>query len=372
MDDYLEQLPKSKSDILVVDDRPENLRVVSEFLKDRGYRVRKALNGELALISCQKCLPDIILLDINMPDMDGYQVCQRLKLDEKTRHIPVIFISILDETSDKVKAFSIGGVDYITKPLNFEELVMRVENQLTIKRLQLSLQEKNQLLEAQNDILVQEIKRRQQAEENLQAANEKLQKLVSLDSLTGIANRRHFDEYLQREWLRSAREKIPLSLIMCDIDYFKFYNDTYGHLAGDDCLKQVARTISSTVKRPADLVARYGGEELAVILPNTNFYGAMGVARNIQFNLKQLKIVHRSSPIGDYITLSMGVYTSVAIYQDSPYFLIEGADKALYEAKRQGRDRYCAYLNNLSEINLHYTQNTDNYNSYDERYSLDT
>ena len=362
MTDCLAQLPKS--DILVVDDRPENLRVVSEFLKNRGYRVRKALNGELALISCQKCLPDIILLDINMPDMDGYQVCQRLKLDEKHRPIPVIFISILDDTLDKVKAFKVGGVDYITKPLNLEELIVRVENQLTIRRLQFSLQEKNQLLEEQNALLLQEIKRRQQAEEALKAANEKLQKLVSLDSLTGIANRRHFDEYLQREWLRSARENLPLSLIMGDIDYFKFYNDTYGHLAGDDCLKQVAKAIRNTVKRPADLVARYGGEELAVILPNTNIYGAMRVARNIQIELKKLKIPHRSSPISNYITLSIGICSLVAIYQQPSYFLIEGADKALYEAKKQGRDRFCTYLNNLPEIQSQYPPIKDNYNYF--------
>lgn len=369
MTDYLEQL--SKSDILVVDDRPENLRVVSEFLKDRGYRVRKALNGELALISCHKCLPDIILLDINMPEMNGYQVCQKLKLDERTRDIPIIFISILDDILDKVKAFSLGGVDYITKPLNFEELIVRVENQLTIKRLQISLREKNQLLEQQNNLLVEEIKKRQQAEEALQLANAKLQQLVSLDSLTGIANRRHFDEYLQREWLRSAREKLPLSLIMCDIDYFKAYNDTYGHLAGDDCLKQVVKAISSAVKRPADLVARYGGEELAVILPNTNFYGAMQVAQNIQFHLKKLKIAHSSSPIGDRITLSIGICSLVATSQESREFLINTADRALYEAKKQGRDRYCAYLNNLLEIHCQYTEPRGNYNYTDNRSKLD-
>lgn len=330
-----------KGNILVVDDRPDNVRVLSTMLSQQGYHVRKALNGEMALTACDATPPDLILLDINMPGIDGYEVCRRLKASERTRDVPVIFLSVLDDVWDKVKAFRLGGVDYITKPFHFEEVAVRVENQLTVQRLKLDLQEKNFLLERQNGLLLEENNKRRRAETALQEANEKLHQLVVMDSLTEVANRRHFDDRLQQEWQRSAREQVSLSLILCDIDYFKFYNDTYGHLAGDACLKQVARAITRAVKRPADLVARYGGEEFAAILPNTNFQGALHVAQSIQIEVLHLQIVHASSCGNDYITLSQGIASTVPSYQTSPDVLIADADKALYQAKQQGRNRYC-------------------------------
>lgn len=339
MSKNIDELPKAN--ILVVDDRPDNLRVLSTMLSKQGYHVRKALNGEMALTACEATPPDLILLDINMPGMDGYEVCQHLKGSEKTRDVPVIFLSVLDDVWDKVKAFRVGGVDYITKPFQIEEVAVRVENQLTVQRLKLDLQEKNRLLETQNTLLLEENEKRRRAEEALQRANEQLQRLVVMDSLTEVANRRHFDDRLQQEWQRSAREQVSLSLILCDIDYFKFYNDTYGHLAGDACLKQVAGAITRAVKRPADLVARYGGEEFAAILPNTNFQGAVHVAQRIQLEVLRLQIVHASSCDNHYITLSQGIASTVPSYQASPDVLIADADKALYEAKQQGRNRYC-------------------------------
>lgn len=332
-----------KGNILVVDDRPDNLRVLSSMLREEGYHVRKALTGSMAITACQTRAPDLILLDINMPDMDGYQVCQQLKSSEKTRDIPVIFLSILDDILDKIKAFNVGGIDYITKPFQFQEVVVRVENQLTIQRLKNKLQEKNRILEEQNSVLLEEIEKRRCAEIALQKANEKLQHLACLDSLTQIANRRYFDECLQREWLRSAREDIPLSLILGDIDYFKYYNDTYGHIAGDICLKQVAQAITWAVKRTADLVARYGGEEFAIILPNTSYEGAVEVAKRIQFGVQQLKILHSLSTVSNYITLSVGIASRVPSYQESPEVLIDESDRALYQAKEQGRNRYCTF-----------------------------
>ncbi|WP_017715995.1 GGDEF domain-containing response regulator [Kamptonema formosum] len=339
-----------KGNILVVDDMPDNLRVLSSMLTRRGHTVRKALNGQMALTACQTVLPDLILLDINMPDMNGYDVCALLKTSEKTCHIPVIFISVLDEALDKVKAFRVGGADYITKPFQIEEVLARVENQLMVRRLQISLQDRNRLLKDQNALLLQEIEKRRRAEEALQKANEKLQLLADSDSLTGIANRRHFDESLRREWKRSARDTLSLSLIMCDIDCFKFYNDTYGHQAGDDCLKLVAGAIGRALKRPADLVARYGGEEFAALLPNTDLDGALRVAESIHLEVRQLKIVHAQSSVSDYITLSAGIACTVPNYTESPATLISAADRALYQAKERGRNQSCAVALDCSAL----------------------
>ncbi|GAB1538282.1 diguanylate cyclase [Scytonema sp. NUACC21] len=330
--------------ILIVDDQLDNLRVLSTILAKEGFHVRKALNGQMALTAVKTLPPDIILLDINMPEMDGYEVCERLKANPETSSIPVIFISILDDVLDKVKGIKVGGADYITKPFQFEEVVARVQNQLIIQRLQIELRETNQKLLEQNALLLSEIEKRVKVETALQAANNKLRELVWVDGLTQVANRRYLDDCLKREWQRSAREQTPLSFILCDIDYFKSYNDTYGHVAGDDCLKKVARAICHAVRRPADVVARYGGEEFAVVLPNTNFSGAVRVAENIKLRVKELKISHASSCVKDYLTLSMGIATKVPSHKSLPETLIAASDKALYQAKLHGRDGYCACI----------------------------
>ena len=181
----------------------------------------------------------------------------------------------------------------------------------------------------------------------LQADNQKLQRLISQDSLTGINNRRRFDEYLALEWLRMTREQQPLSLILCDIDYFKLYNDTYGHQVGDSCLKQVARTISRALKRPADLVARYGGEEFAVIMPNTSNLGAIQIAEKLRFEVHQLMIPHTASAVSEYVTLSLGVASTIPNQKLSAEKLIAAADEALYEAKKQGRNQVSVKVLNL-------------------------
>jgi diguanylate cyclase (GGDEF)-like protein len=168
---------------------------------------------------------------------------------------------------------------------------------------------------------------------------QQVQRLASSDSLTQIANRRRFDEYLDQEWQRMAREGAPLSLILCDIDFFKTYNDTYGHQAGDNCLQQVAQAISFAVKRPADLVARYGGEEFAVILPHTDAQGSAQIAEKIRSQVQVLQIAHAGSQVSQYITLSLGVASTVPAYESSPAVLIAAADKSLYQAKAEGRDR---------------------------------
>lgn len=333
-----------KGNILIVDDTPDNLRVLSSILTKHGYYLRKALNGEMAITAAHALVPDLILLDINMPAMNGYEVCTALKQSETTRNIPIIFISVLDNVLDKVKGFQVGGIDYITKPFQLEEVIARIENQLKIKRLQAELQEKNRILEEKNILLKREIDQRKNIENALKKANLKLQKIACIDGLTQVSNRRKFDEYIKQEWIHLGRENHPLSLILCDIDYFKAYNDTYGHPAGDECLKKVAQAICQAAKRPADLVARYGGEEFAVILPHTNYTGALSVARKIQWKIQQINIKHCASDVGDIVTISLGICTMIPTVEESLDTLIGNADKALYQAKQTGRNCYCTYL----------------------------
>ncbi|MBD2387271.1 diguanylate cyclase domain-containing protein [Cylindrospermum sp. FACHB-282] len=321
--------------VMIVDDTPDNLRLLSKILESQGFKVRKTVSGKMAIQAAKIEPPDLILLDINMPDINGYEVCRQLKSQKETVNIPIIFISALDKTTDKVMAFEIGGVDYITKPFQDSEVLARVKNQFIIRQQQ-------QQLIVQNQQLKQEIGERKRAEAALVLANRQLNLFAHLDGLTGVANRRKFDEYLSLEWQRLFREQLPLSLLLCDVDFFKKYNDTYGHVAGDHCLQQVAKTIRFSVKRPADLVARYGGEEFAVILSNTNFGGAMYVGEVIRKEVHNLKIVHAQSKVDESVTLSIGVTTIVPNLEFSPDTLIAMADKALYAAKAQGRNRIVA------------------------------
>lgn len=341
-----DRIDRLRGKILIVEDTIETINLLSKILTDSGYNVRKALNGRMALMGLQSTLPDLIILDIILPEMNGYEVCKQLKADEQTREIPVIFLSVLDDVTAKAKAFEIGGVDYITKPFQLEEVLMRIENQLTLQRLQKKLKDQNKRLrksEAEawekSQQLEQALKELQKTQVELAKANEELRRLATLDGLTGLANRRCFDEYLSSEWKRLAREQKPLSLILCDVDYFKYYNDCYGHQGGDDCLRQVAQVINRAVKRPADLVARYGGEEFAVILPNTSAEGAVNVAQFIQEEIHRLELPHAQSEVSQYITLSLGVCSTIPSVNSSPEALVSRTDEALYTAKRQGRDR---------------------------------
>jgi diguanylate cyclase (GGDEF)-like protein len=313
--------------LLIVDDQPDNLRVLASILSEQGYKVRSALDGTTALDAAQAQPPDLILLDVKMPHMNGYEVCLALKALPQICEVPVIFLSGMDGAAEKVKAFAVGGVDYVTKPFEAEEVLARVRQQLTLR--------------SQKQQLQQEIQERKRAEEALRQANRELQRLANIDGLTQIANRRCFDEVLHQEWQRLKREQAPLSLILCDVDFFKLYNDRYGHLAGDDCLKQVAQAIQQSTRRPADLVARYGGEEFAVILPNTTSEGAIQVATQIQTTVANLNICHDRSQVSPLVTLSMGCITVVPTDESTPEKLIVAADQALYCAKAGGRNRYC-------------------------------
>jgi diguanylate cyclase (GGDEF)-like protein len=476
------QFDSRQARILVVDDTPANLTLLVQMLSGQGYKVRVAPTGKLALASAESNPPDLILLDVNMPDMNGYAVCHQLKTNDRTRDIPVIFISALDSVFNKVTAFTSGGVDYITKPFELVEVLARIQNQLRLRHFQLQLQTQNeqlqllltttqaiaeatdvctalevalekvcrtidldfgeawvqdchnyslrcyacyptillteqhqnfslglassefihQILHSRQSILANDLKtanhyvadadlieklaleasfgipvqsndqilaalvffcknqvtidlqslnlvnavatqlgtliQRKKAEVALREANQALERLANLDGLTQVANRRRFDEYLMQEWSRSLRYQTPLSLILFDVDYFKAYNDYYGHLRGDECLQQIVQAVSQEIKRPTDLLARYGGEEFAVVLPNTTLEGAIIVAQAMQLAVQRLAVPHVQSQIGQIVTISLGVAHLFSPTQSTDDLIIS-ADQALYEAKSQGRDR---------------------------------
>lgn len=322
--------------ILLVDDREDTLDLLTLLLSQQGYSIESTIEPYKAIDLVEKIKPDLILLDIMMPKINGYQLCSILRKNQHTHDIPVIFISALDKTEKKIKGFEIGGVDYITKPFDLDEVIVRVNHHLHVSRLQKELKVKNNILKHELEIRIE-------LEHKLRSTNQKLKNLAIVDRLTGIANRRKFDLKIEQEWFRLAREQAFLSLILIDVDYFKLYNDAYGHQGGDDCLKQVAQTISRTVKRPADLVARYGGEEFAIILPSTNSKGATHVANCIKNAIEELKIPHTNSTVADYVTVSQGIATTIPDPDSLFESLICLADVALYEAKERGRNSFVSY-----------------------------
>jgi len=292
--------------ILLVDDAPTNIQMLNETLKD-GYHLFFATSGRDALRIASESLPDLILLDVIMPDMDGYEVCRKLKADPILRNVPIIFITAMNQQEDEAIGLELGAVDYITKPFNPTIVRLRIRNQIELKR--------------QRDLLA---------------------RLSHLDGLTAIPNRRALDEALEREWRRGTRSLKPLSLLMIDIDHFKAYNDNCGHLAGDDCLRSFAQSLKIPLGRAADFVGRYGGEEFLAILPETDEKGAMIVAREIQEGVAELAIPHPASPLGTVVTASIGIATAVASREHEHTWLLQGADSALYQAKQEGRNRIVA------------------------------
>jgi diguanylate cyclase (GGDEF)-like protein len=295
-----------KPKLLVVDDQPINIQVMYQaFAGD--CQVFMATSGEQALTICKSNPPDLVLLDVVMPGMDGFEVCKRLKADEATRNIPVIFVTAHTDSAQETHGLSIGAVDFIAKPINPAVVRARVKTHLTLK--------------FQSDLL---------------------RKLVFLDGLSGVYNRRYFDQQLSIEWARSSRSAVPLSVLMIDVDYFKAFNDRYGHQAGDDCLRQIALTLKTSLKRPADLVARYGGEEFACILPDTAFDDAFTLARDMEARVRDLHIKHETSDAANKTaSISIGLATRTIDSAGDAPALMGLADAQLYEAKQTGRARVC-------------------------------
>ncbi len=297
--------------VLVVDDQPVNVQSLYQVFAE-DHQVLMAMRGEQALKLCASRQPDLVLLDVEMPDMDGYEVCRRLKADPLTREIPVIFVTAHHDEAAETRGLDLGAVDFISKPINPRIVRARARTHLTLK--------------AQSDLL-----RRQ----------------AHVDGLTGVFNRRLFDERLHTEWARAARTGAPLGVVLLDVDHFKRFNDHHGHQAGDDCLRRVAVALQAGLKRPGDLLARYGGEEFVCLLPDTDAAGALSVAQALCERVAAEAIPHGNSPVSPTVTISAGSCGSQDVGSFAMDALLRGADSRLYAAKEAGRQ--CALGAELDE-----------------------
>jgi diguanylate cyclase (GGDEF)-like protein len=319
--------------VLLVDDSETNLQSLQSILGHKGYDdIVCARSGAEALDHLHASIPadgsvpaDVILLDFNLPGMDGVETCRRIKADKRLADIPILIVTGDKQLQTLELAFAAGACDFLGKPIEPVELVARMRSALNLKKeLDGCKNREKELVEVTG---------------RLRQLNEELQRLAILDELTGIANRRFFNIVFAQEWGRAAREVIPLSLIFIDIDFFKNYNDTYGHTQGDECLKKVASALSCSVKRPTDQVSRYGGEEFAVIVPHTAIHGARTMAEGLRNRVEELRLEHAGSLIHDHVTISLGVACATPERGLSPDSLVLAADRAVYEAKRAGRNR---------------------------------
>lgn len=330
-----------KKDILIIDDMPDNLRVLSSLLTREGYGVRKALNWHMALTACQTLLPDLILLDIMMPEVDGYEICRRLKACRLTADIPVIFISALEDVFDKVKAFQVGGVDYITKPFEFEEVLVRVENQLALRTARLEILKLNTELEnrvnERTSQLEKALYKLQQEINQRQQLQTKLLDIALHDSLTGLPNRVLFIKRLEQALNRAKLESdYHFAVLFLDCDRFKVVNNSLGHLVGDELLIAIARRLQASLS-PFDSLARFGGDEFAILLENiTDISTAIEVAECI---LKKLSQPFKLFRYEVFINASIGINWGNHNYEKSEY-LLRDADTAMYRAKALGKARY--------------------------------
>ena len=316
--------------ILLVDDDLASIQILGRILSEVGD-LRFATNGVDALRLARELTPDVILLDAEMPGLSGFEVCEALKADPLLADVPVIFITGHSGTAFEVTGFELGASDFIAKPISPALVLARVKTQLRVKHLA-----------------------------------DELRRIATVDVLTGVANRRGFDDGLQREWRRARRSGEPLALLMIDVDHFKLFNDRYGHPAGDVCLRLVAQALGRACMRPADLVARYGGEEFAILLPQTPRGGAMHLANDVLFAVAGLCIGHPLSPTAAHVTVSVGVgcYDEdsacwVSHLSESDFFhdlrasalpadLVQAADQALYDAKHAGRAQ--AHMMDIADV----------------------
>jgi len=311
--------------VFLVDDQPMIAEAVRRSLLEEDIDFHYCKDPTEAIRMATELKPTIILQDLVMPEIDGLTMVRFYRANQDLCRIPIIVLSTKEEPEIKSKAFEYGANDYIVKLPDKMELVARIR-----------YHSQAYINQKQRDEAFQALVKSQR---ELAEANAILQKLSSLDGLTGIPNRRRFDEVLKSEWQRAIRHSTSISLIMIDIDFFKLYNDTYGHQGGDDCLIQVAQTLEDSAQRETDMVARYGGEEFAGILPETASKGAFEVAETMRLNIHNKKIPHESSTVSEYVSISVGVATWVPEQDSQPEELIIMADKALYLAKESGRNR---------------------------------
>ncbi|MDM4764449.1 diguanylate cyclase [Pelomonas sp. SE-A7] len=295
-----------KPRLLLVDDQPLNIQALYQVFS-ADYQVFMSTQATQALGLCRDRQPDLLLLDVEMPGMDGYELCRELKRTPDLADIPVIFVTAHQDAEAETRGLEVGAVDFISKPFNAGVVRARVRAQLSLK--------------LQTDLL---------------------RRLAFLDGLTGLYNRRHFDERFELEFQRGRRSGAPLSLVLADVDFFKNYNDHYGHLAGDDCLRRVATTLKDCLKRPGDLLSRFGGEEFACVLPETDLAGALAVAMAMEQAVREQQMPHEQSDASPVVTISLGVASVQPHAGLESAQLITTADEQLYRAKAQGRARACA------------------------------
>ena len=415
----------SKGNILVVDDTPANLELLESILDDEGYDVRTSLSGEGALKSIEVQSPDIILLDIMMPDMDGYETCEKIKQDARFEAIPVIFLSAKGEIKDKIKGFNVGAIDYLTKPFDIDEILVRIKTHLSLYFMQEELEKKLKIIDkyvitsstdlkgnithvseafckisgfSKDELLHQkhnimrhsdipsdlyeelwstvkkgntwhgEIKNKTKNGDSYwvdaiispdynssgdligyssvrhDISNQKrIEELSITDQLTGLHNRRHFNETFHTEIKRCIRHSSFLSFVMLDIDFFKQYNDTYGHQEGDNVLEKIGETLREQMKRDEDFSFRLGGEEFGIICNTKDCTQAKEIAENVRKAIQELNIEHRSSQVKSVVTASLGVvcvdFTQKKNYELTDDELYKIADDELYKAKNNGRNQ---------------------------------
>ncbi|MPS70150.1 diguanylate cyclase [Novosphingobium aerophilum] len=293
----------TKATILIVDDDVANIEIMNAVLED-DYDVCFAMSGEEAIETARTVDPDLILLDIVLPGLDGFEVCRELKVDPVLADVPIIFMTGLDDSEDEMRGLSLGAIDYVAKPIQPAILRARVSNHVELKRLR-----------------------------------DKLAELAVTDALTGLSNRRQLERTLEAEWSRMCRSGDWLSVIMLDIDFFKQFNDTYGHVAGDRCIVMIAATLNRALRRVTAVTARYGGEEFVCILPGADPASARQVAEEIRRQVNALQIPHETSQVSSYVTVSIGVASARCTGDMTPERWIAEADKQLYLSKVGGRDR---------------------------------
>ena len=336
-----------KPKILIVDDIKANLVALERVLNDLNVKCVRASSGNEALTQILSTEFAMIISDVQMPIMDGFELAEILRGDSKTSNIPIIFVSATNKDAKHIfKGYEIGAVDYLLKPLDPTIIKSKVS-------IFLNLYLKQKETETHAQFLEEMVIESQKNKKELEIANKELSELSSLDGLTNIANRRTFDDFVQNSWDHAINTKSPISLIMIDIDYFKLYNDHYGHQSGDECIKKVAKVLKTRGYRSSDLVARYGGEEFVIVLGSTSMEDAVTVANNIQLKVEALRIPHELSLCSKWITISIGVTNITPSNNNGLKKFIKAADNALYQSKDRGRNTVSSIeLDKEAEVNL--------------------
>lgn len=320
--------------------QPNSPDPVTLTLSQKGCQIISVSQKNEVLETVLQQVPDLLLIDLQAAGKEGYGLCKILRKLPRTSAVPIVFVGSRDETYELVEALRCGGSEYLQMPMDAEECWLRLERHLHTAQLVRQLEADRASLHQQVWSFNRILREQEQMQVSLAEENQALQRLAFVDGLTQVANRRSFNEQMPKLWQQALLSAQPLSLLLCDIDYFKRYNDTYGHPAGDECLQLVAKALMRGAHRHSDQVARYGGEEFAIVLPGTDSKGAQQVALAMQSEIERAQMPHQASLVKPYISLSIGICTLVPSSAEQSYeVLVHGADKALYTAKVRGRDR---------------------------------